>query len=245
MDLSGYLPFQYTTVDEANYCVYMHEAFVDFYDQENYHFAYLAAHILLMYQIYLRLWQLSRVEPNRVIDVLTLAHFDKNDLPSGMKSLKDIVDGATSPMAFKIFKIEERVFVKILTLLESEDYGPYKKAVDFRNLLAHANGALVFHDAESFEVKINELIELFRNVHISSKLFLSEYISNGIKERRYSRPYVPEEIELDIDQLFISQLMLTPYDCFEISEIYPSITRVDRIAKDYFLTRAQDAGIQQ
>ena len=129
----------------------MHEAFMNFYEQENYHFAYLAAHILLMYQIYLRLWQLSRIEPVRVIDALTLSHFDEKDRPNGMKTLKDIVAGARSPMAFKIFKIEERVFVKILTMLEAEDYGPFKKAVDFRNILAHANGNLVLRYVGSFK----------------------------------------------------------------------------------------------
>lgn len=220
----------------------MHDAYLNFYEHDNFHFAYLAAHILLMYQIYLRLWQLSRIEPSRVIDVLTLAHFDEKDAPSGAKSLKEIVKNADSPMSFKIFKIEERVFVKILTLLEAEDYRPFKKAVDFRNALAHASGNLAFRDVETFEEKIEELKSLFETIHASSTVFLSNYIHTEVKKRQFSLPYIKEEVELDLDQLYVSQLMLSPQDCRKISSIYPSKNKLDVICREYFGGRAEEAG---
>ena len=115
--------------------------------------------------------------------------------------------------------------------------------MDFRNLLAHANGNLMFKDSGTFEEKIDELKALFDTIHEASEQFIAEYIRQGIKKRGFSRPYAPEEIELDLDQLFVSQLMLTPRDCRGISNAYPEKTKLDTLTKNYLSTRASEVSL--
>jgi hypothetical protein len=244
LDLSVFLPLQYTTVDEAEYCEFMLAAHLSFYEQENYHFSYLASHILMMYQIYLKLWQLSRVSPDRVIDTLTLAHFDKDDARPLGNNLRNIVENARSPMAFKIFKIEERVFVKVLTLLDCENYTPFKKAIDFRNILAHSSGLLTLRDAVSFEDKLAEIKALMYTIHKSSAAYLAEYFIYIISNRKYARPYREVEVHDDIEQLLISSFMLTPSDCEHISENLSTKTKLDRMIKTYLKQKAVEGGCE-
>jgi len=219
------------SVDEAEYCSFMSVAAYDFFEQKNYHFAYLAYHILFMYQIYVRLWQLAKIQPDRVIDALSLAHYDKKDAKPYGTDLRQVVINAASPMTFKIFKIEERVFVKILTLLECEDYAPYKKVVDFRNELAHPNGTLPLKDELNYEARLDILFSLMKDMHINSANTLEAYLRTMLSGQNYRVPYAETEIINDVDQLFVSQVMASPYDCTIISSHFrASMKKVDRIA---------------
>lgn len=242
MDVSVYLPLQFTTQDEYEYCTFMTETYNNFSEQGNYHFAYLAAHILLVYQIYLRLWQLAMIKPNRVIDALSMAHYDSRDGKPHGATLSEIVKNARSPMTFKIFKIEERVFVKILTLLDDIDYSPFKKAVDFRNMLAHPSGQLTLNDAVEFEKKLADLSDLMEITHDATKIILRDYIVNTMKQGGYVQPYVREEIERDIEQLFVSPLMMSAYDCALVSAAMGSDTKLETLIKGYLKNRADDGG---
>jgi hypothetical protein len=198
LDLSVFLPLQYTTVDEAEYCEFMLAAHLSFYEQENYHFSYLASHILMMYQIYLKLWQLSRVSPDRVV----------------------------------------------LTLLDCENYTPFKKAIDFRNILAHSSGLLTLRDAVSFEDKLAEIKALMYTIHKSSAAYLAEYFIYIISNRKYARPYREVEVHDDIEQLLISSFMLTPSDCEHISENLSTKTKLDRMIKTYLKQKAVEGGCE-
>jgi len=242
MDISIYLPLQFTTQDESEYCAFMTEAYNNFSEQGNYHFAYLAAHILLVYQIYLRLWQLAMIKPSRVIDALSMAHYDSKDGKPHGATLTEIVKNARSPMTFKIFKIEERIFVKILTLLDNVDYTPFKKAVDFRNTLAHPSGQLALNDVLEFEKKLDSLQELMEITHRATKLILRDYLVDGMKRSRYARPYIQEEVERDIEQSFVSPLMMSAYDCALVSGAIVNGTKLEVLIKGYLKKRADEGG---
>lgn len=239
MDLSVYMPLQYTTTEEADYCLFMYETYIKLYEDGNYHFSYLAAHVLMMYQIYLRLWQLSKTDPGRVTDALVLAHYDSNDGKPYGSSLKEIVENARSPMVFNIFKIDERVLVKILTLLECNDPRPFKYAIDFRNKLAHASGSLMFEDELMYEEKILNLNNLMKIIHSASANELASYVLDTIKDRQYVKPYIVGEIEVDIEQLIVSPLMLSSYDCYLIKD-YLGTTRLGTIIANYFENKTNE-----
>jgi hypothetical protein len=220
----------------------MYEAFQSFYEQDNYHFAYLAAHILLMYQIYLRLWQLAKINPSRVIDALSMAHYDKKDGKPHGETLQQIVSNARSPMTFKVFRIDERVFVKTLTLLDCADYTPFKKAIDFRNTLAHPNALLSLRTEDDFDEKIQVLESLMKVTHSAATSYLTIHITNTMKKNRYSRPYESEEINNDVEQLLISPLMLSATDCALVSNKLQANLKIETVIKDYMKKRAENGG---
>ena len=242
MDVSIYMPLQYTTQDEADYCAFMAEAYYSFSEQGNYHFAYLAAHILMVYQIYLSLWQLAATKPNRVIDALSIAHYDSKDGKPHGGTLAEVVKNARSPMTFKIFKIEERVFVKVLTLLDDIDYAPFKKAIDFRNTLAHPSGQLALHNDVEFEKNLDNLRDLMKVTHKAARPILRDYIVNSMRQSKYARPYVREEVERDVEQLFVAPLMMSAYDCALVSEFIGKGTKLESLIKHYLKKRADEGG---
>ena len=153
-DLADYLPVFPKTPDEEEYLPFLWTAYENNYDGKNYHFAFLAYHLIMMSFVYFKIWQLRQISPDDFEKVLIgVARDDERNW------LRDI-----SPFTFS--KVNERAVLRLFRLIGCDDgqIGNYRKLVDDRNNAAHANGNIFFQTQPGVDAKINQVLRAVEEI---------------------------------------------------------------------------------
>ena len=148
IDLSSYLPVSFKTSAEQEYSAFLWNSFEVNYSRGQYQFAFLAYHMLTMSFVYFCIWQIKEAHP---------ADFVNGLIGFGRDTEKTILR-ASSP--FALSTIPERTVFNFLKLIGC-DYsmiGRWKKLVDKRNDIAHANGNIVFRELLVIDEQIAEML---------------------------------------------------------------------------------------
>ena len=153
-DLADYLPMFPKTRDDEEYLPFLWTACENNYAGENYHFAFLAYHMLMMSFVYFKIWQLRQICPDDFEKVLI--GFARDDERNWLRD--------TSPFTFS--KVNERSVLRLFRLIGCDDsqIGNYRKLVDDRNYAAHANGNIYFRTRPQMDAKINQVLQAVEEI---------------------------------------------------------------------------------
>ncbi len=216
-DILQYLPNSYKTRDEQEYINFLWDSFEVNYENKKYQFAFMAYHLIFMTYAYFQIWKIynGNIEDFKK----SCLGFDKLDTLIGELELRNVKNLAESkPLEvlypFSFSEINERtvmIFFKLIGCDKSK-IGRYKKIVDERNEIAHANGKLIFVDVDSLDNKINEIITLVEEIQKHSIVVLDVCIrqflmdSSDPDDREF---YDPED---QIREILINSNYLSPKD---------------------------------
>ena len=154
LDLAQYLPMFSKTPDEEEYLPFLRTSYENNYDGENYHFAFLAYHLLMMSFVYFKIWQLRQIFPDDFEKVLI--GFARDDERNWLSD--------TSPFTFS--RVNERAVLRLFRLIGCDDsqIGNYRKLVDDRNDAAHANGNIYFRTQHEIDAKIRQVLQAVEEI---------------------------------------------------------------------------------
>ncbi len=154
-NLVDYLPMSFKDLGEQEYISFLWAAFETNYDNQIYHFAFLAYHMLMMSFGYFNIWQIRRqTRPVEFEQGLLgfISHHKKTMLLSA------------SPFAFS--HVSESSVVRLFSLIGCDDrqIDGYRKLVDDRNDAAHANGNIFFQTQPEVAAKINQVLRAVEEI---------------------------------------------------------------------------------
>jgi len=157
-ELENYLPLSFKTRSEQEYIAFLWNAFETNYTNGNYHFDFLAYHMLTMSFIYFNIWQIKQTRPEDF--EMGLIGFARDE---------SALLAATSPYAFSV--VPERTILRFLKLIACDNgkIGTYAKLVDDRNDTAHPNGNIFYSTAAALDAKITEVLRVVDEIQTHSK----------------------------------------------------------------------------
>ncbi|HEH9402026.1 TPA: hypothetical protein SIA35_004138 [Aeromonas sobria] len=160
LEVHDYLPLSYPSEGEADYIIFVWEAFQSNYEAGKYQFAMLAFHMLYMSYVYFSVWQIKQAKPEAFTHAVLFQQKEKELLT------------ASSPFTFS--EVNERSIFKFLRLAgcENQHIGKFQKLVDQRNEIAHPNGNIFFSDQEAADKRIEEVMQQIRGIQIHMKTVL-------------------------------------------------------------------------
>ena len=199
-----YIPYTAKTQEEIDYFAFLWKSFCSNYDGENYQFAFLSYHMLFMCAVYTLL---SKVRL-----------FDKDSFGKGMilcnpEKQKEII-GSNSIFVFSSLK--EREIFQLFSLIgcSPEDIREYKKLIDDRNDIAHANGNIFFNSKEAISEKINEMNDCLEKLTICLEplvlLKIKEFLISSTDPE--TREF--EEENEQIEQILVKENYLSRRDIY-------------------------------
>ena len=182
-ELQDYLPILPKTPEESEYLLFLWDSFKLNYSNQNYHFAFLSYHMMMMSFVYFSLWKIKEIRSN-----------DFNHALIGFGKVEQEILDATSP--FTLHKINERTIFRFLKILDckNEKIQKYVKQVDERNNVAHANAIISFNDQTSIDNEISKIIQIaseiqnYLNPIIKETYFAFLQNNQNPDEREYSDP---------------------------------------------------------
>ncbi len=149
LDLADYLPVSFKTPSEEEYVYFLWTAFENNYDSENYQFAFLAYHMLMMSFVYFNIWQIREINSEE---------FKKGLGEITGNTDNPLLEGA-SPFTFSV--VRESAILQLFRLIGCNDtqIGNYRQLVQDRNDAAHANGNIFFKTQPEVDAKINRVLQ--------------------------------------------------------------------------------------
>lgn len=169
IDIFDYLPKSYKTNDEENYITFLWESYESNYTNSKYQFAFIAYHLLFMTYVYFQVWKIYNVRAEDFkMSVLGFEKLDALLVELEERNRKNQADGKPIEMLypFSFSEVHERTIMMFFKLIgcDKSKIGRYKKLVDDRNEIAHANGKLVFVASANLDKKTDEILELVAEI---------------------------------------------------------------------------------
>lgn len=182
LGLAEYLPISFKTPNEQEYIAFLWATFEENYNNARYQFAFLAYHMLMMSFVYFKIWQIRQTLPSDFEK--GLIGFARDDERNWLRD--------NSPFTFS--KVSERAVLRLFRLIGCDDsqIGNYRKLVDDRNDVAHANGNVFFSTQREVDEQVDRVLKAVEEIqdHSHSVIqscyegFLLE--SYNSEEREYS-----------------------------------------------------------
>lgn len=233
-EILDYLPVRFKQRNEQEYIDFLWDSFQSNYENEKYQFSFVAYHMLFMSFVYFNIWQIKSVRE---------ADFDKIKL-----GFSDEFGKATNPFRFSV-EGERRVFDLIKYLCASHSdvkalIGQYKKLVDERNDVAHANGNIPFRTESYLNTRINDIIRYANEIQQYSKPVIQEcfekfLIDSQDEELRQYFDLTEQINEVLIHEHYLSQKDLEFCLQYDITQLtgqpkYDEIERIFEILKNEY-----------
>ena len=213
LDLSNYLPVNLKTQNEQDYVSFLWMTFEESYNSANYQFAFLAYHMLMMSFVYFNIWQIRQIYSDDFEKALI--GFNRDD----ERRLRN-----ASPFTFS--EVNERTVLRLFRLIGCDDsrIGNYRKLVDDRNDVAHANGNIYFNTQHEVDTKIQEVLRAVEDIQTHSRPIISRCYENFLlqshnpDEREF--PDSEDQIrEVLVHENYISQKDIEVCVNFDISDL--------------------------
>ena len=183
-----FLPMKYSSVSDEEYVSYWWNAYTKNFEEENYHVAFLAFHILYMTAVYFLLYKVSKI--HRLVYEHSLFHMGNEEERHylGINSAFSFVEmGETS-----VFR-----FLKVAGADQSL-IGDVSRFCKERNNAAHARGVIFFkNDPGSLEKKAVEYVkalEKIQNLLIGDSVKVSQSWKVSQMDEAAMRLYLESEI---------------------------------------------------
>jgi hypothetical protein len=214
-DILTYLPTSFKTRDEQDYINFLWDSYEVNYKNDKFQFAFMAFHLVFMTYAYFQIWKIY----NGNVDDFkkSCLGFDKLDTLIAEleeRNIKNIADSKPLEILypFSFSEINERTIMIFFKLIgcDKSKIGKYKKIVDERNEIAHANGKLIFVAVENLDKKINEIMLLVEEIqkHSASILnacFKQFLIDSSVPDEREFYDPVDQIREILINSNYLSQ----------------------------------------
>lgn len=200
--LSNYLPVRFKDTNEQEYIEYLWNAFESNYVNQKYQFSFISYHMLFMSFVYFNIWQVKSIRNE---------DFDKIKL-----GFNEGFGNAKNPFGFS--KEGERRVLDLLkyTCSSHSDVkaliGNYKKLVDERNDIAHANGTIPFKNVEYLTLKINDILKYASEIQEYSKPIIQECFEKFLIESQDEETRQYFEIGEQINEALIHENYLSQKD---------------------------------
>ena len=230
--LNNYLPLLYRNNLEQDYISYLWDSFQANLDENNYPFAYLAFHMLMMCFVYFIVWKIRNILPDDFFKALI----------GFRKDIETELLNATSPFTFCVVS-EKRMF-RFLKLIECQNsnIGKYIKLVEDRDNIAHSNGNIFFRSPDTFEEKIEEVLRCVNEIQEYFDKILVNHYAQFLRENWNldDRQYLQAD-ELIREQFirgnYISEMDITHCIIFDIKgmEAEPNFNEI-RELNDTFVS---------
>jgi hypothetical protein len=172
-DIFQYLPLRYKTQDEENYIKFLWEGFELNYRNEKYQFAFIAYHLLFMTYVYFQIWKIYAVFTDDFRkSILGFHKIDSMILELEERNEKNKAEG--NPIEqfypFSFSEENERTIMTFFRLIgcDKSKIVSYKKLVDDRNEIAHANGRMIFVASKDIDKKIEQILKLIGEIQSHS-----------------------------------------------------------------------------
>lgn len=233
-EILNYLPIRFKQQSEEEYMKFLWESFQSNYENEKYQFSFLAYHMLFMSFVYFSIWQIKTIRNN---------DFEKIRL-----GFKEDIGKATSPFGFSV-EDERKIFdlLKYLCVSHSDVkalIGNYKKLVDERNNIAHANGNIPFRNETYLSTKITEIIRYTHEIQQYSKPIIMERFASFLIESQDEEIRQFYDLSEQINEVLIHENYLSKKDLdfclgYDIANLadQPKFSEIERIfetlKKDY------------
>lgn len=182
-DILAYLPNSFKTRDEQDYINFLWESYVINYDNSKYQFSFLAFHMIFMSYCYFQIWKIYNTHSEQFKK--SLLGFEKLD-----EIVQKIEDANVRNRAenrpieqlfpYSLSEVNERTVMVFFKLIgcDKTKIGKYKKIVDERNEIAHANGKMIFVSVRDIDNKIHDMIRLVEEIFNHSKDVLNIFFQN-------------------------------------------------------------------
>ena len=213
-EILKYLPRLYKEPREQEYVTFLWEAFESNYENEKYQFAFIGYHMLFMSFVYFNVWQIKNIR-----------HEDFQKIKLGFG---DDVGNATNPFMFS-GENERKIFdlLKYLCAAHTDVkslVGKYKKLVDERNGIAHANGTIPFSTVSYLEGKLRDVMRYADEIQQYSKPLIEECFEKFLIESQFEEAREYLDISDQIREALIHQYYLSEKDlvyclAFDISKL--------------------------
>jgi hypothetical protein len=228
-EILEYLPKSYKTKDEQDYINFLWDSYEVNYRNDKFQFSFMAYHLIFMTYAYFQIWKIY----NGNIDDFkkSCLGFDKLDTLIAEleeRNVKNIEDSRPLEMLypFSFSEINERTIMIFFKLIgcDKSKIGRYKKVVDERNEIAHANGKLIFVAAENLDKKTNEILLLVEEIqrHSTSVLdhcFTQFLIDSSDPEDREFYDPIDQLNEILINSNYLSKKDIEHLLNFDITQL--------------------------
>jgi len=206
-----YIPYTAKTQEEIDYFAFLWKSFCSNYEGENYQFAFLSYHMLFMCAVYTLLAKI------RLFDKCS---FGKGMILCNPERQKEIIE---SNSIFVFSSLKEREIFQLFSLIgcSPEEIREYKKLIDDRNDIAHANGNIFFNSKEAISEKINEMNDCLEKLTIC----LEPLVLVKIREFLFSS-IDPETREFEEENEQIEQILVRE-NYLSRRDIYGGVTKFD------------------
>lgn len=231
-DILTYLPNSYKTKDEEDYINFLWDSYEVNYQNDKFQFAFMAYHLLFMTYAYFQIWKIYNGNVNDFKK--SCLGFDKLDTLIAEieeRNIKNIADKKPIEILypFSFSEINERTIMIFFKLIgcDKSKIGKYKKIVDERNEIAHANGKLIFVATENLDKKINEILLLVEEIQRHSESVLDECMrqflidSSDPDNREFYDP-LDQIREILINSNYLSQKDIEYLISFDITKLSKS-----------------------
>jgi hypothetical protein len=233
----NYLPIEYKTKIESDYVAFLWEAFTANYEKENYQFAYIAYHMLFMCFVY---FQLTKIYLNTPDSIKKILIFTKNAQDAvdhyENKSKEALAKKSIIPHfdPFSLARESESTIVGLFISIgcEREAIKRFKKLVDERNNVAHANGNINFSAQSSLNEKIEEVLNCIDHIHQKNQTIIQDCTKKFLLSS--SDPVENEYMDTEdqVREIFIRKNYLSPFDLYQASK-YPVEEFIDEEGYTY------------
>lgn len=227
-EILKYLPRLYKDRSEQEYITFLWEAYESNYENEKYQFAFIGYHMLFMCFVYFNVWQIKNIR-----------HEDFQKIKLGFG---DDVGNATNPFMFS-GENERKIFdlLKYLCAAHTDVkslIGKYKKLVDERNGIAHANGTIPFSTVSYLERKIKDVLRYADEIQQYSRPLIEECFEGFLIESQNEETREYLDISDQIREVLIHRHYLSEKDLaycltFDISKLsdQPHFVEIRKIYK--------------
>ena len=226
LEILKYLPIRFKQQNEQEYIEFLWDSFQSNYQNQKYQFSFIAYHMLFMSFVYFNIWQIKSVRKD---------DFDKIKLGFGEE-----LGNATNPFMFSK-ENERRVFDLLKYLCASHSdvkslIGQYKKLVDERNEVAHANGNISFRTESYLQQKLNDIIRYANEIQQYSKPVIHECFEKFLIESQHEELRQFFDVTEQINEVLIHEHYLSlkdiefclDYDITRLKE-QPKFEEIERI----------------
>lgn len=209
IELYSHIPLIPKDVVELNYIEYYKDLIEFNLNSKKYQQAYISCHLIFMYVLYCYILRIRNFNPKTFLySLFWIKDDDKKDW-----------DTSDSPFIFSTMR--EREILKFLKLIKIDDskIGNYKKIVDFRNDLLHANGLLMYSDEQTFKSELNKILNCLNEINIrlidnTTDIYL-KFMKNSFNHLQ--REY--EDVESQVEQVLIKINSLNLIDMKELASM--------------------------
>jgi hypothetical protein len=228
-DILIYLPNSLKTRDEQEYLKFLIESYESNYEKGKYQFAFIAFHLLFMSYCYFQIWKIYN--SNSEDFKKCLLGFEKldtifQDLEEKNKKNRTENRPIEHFYPFSFSEINERTIMIFFKLIECDKskIGKYKKIVDDRNEIAHANGKMVFVVDRDLNAKIDDIMLLVEEIFNHSRKTLNSFFKNYLLSSSVpeNREYIDDSEQIRetlINGNYLSQTDIEHLLTFDITQL--------------------------